>query len=136
MASEAECQLTGQFVANLFLARDVAHRAHLATRSLAVHLALDEFYKTLPGLADALAEQFQGEFNELLEIPFQQELLDVRSVPKAIEGPIVAFLDKQKTWIEANRYKCISKDQTSLHNTIDEIVSLYQTTLYKLRFLS
>jgi len=45
------------------------------------------------------------------------------------------ILDTQVEWIERNRFDVCDKDETSLQNTIDEIVRQYQTTLYKLRML-
>jgi DUF1680 family protein len=45
------------------------------------------------------------------------------------------LLDYQVEWIEMKRYSICDKDETSLQNTIDEIVKQYQTTIYKLRFL-
>jgi acetyl-CoA C-acetyltransferase len=38
--------------------------------------------------------------------------------------------------IEAVRYDVVDKKDTAIHNLIDEIVALYLSTLYKLRFLA
>ncbi len=46
------------------------------------------------------------------------------------------FLQDQLAEIEANRYKFCDKEETSIQNIIDEIVALYLSTLYKLRFLA
>lgn len=117
----------GKFVGLLFIARDLTHRAHLKTKSYAQHVALGGFYEGIIPLADEFAEQYQGEMNELLDIP----LLD-----NEFEGPIDDILEQQKDWIEKNREKIIARSYTSIHNTIDDVVSLYQSTIYKLRFLS
>ena len=58
-----------QFIAVLFLARDMAHKAHLTTDSYAQHMALGEFYGALPDLADSLAETWQGMNSKLKDIP-------------------------------------------------------------------
>ena len=53
----------GQFVALLFLARDMAHRAHLKATgpgSFAAHMALGNFYEEIVERADAFAEAYQG----------------------------------------------------------------------------
>jgi len=50
------------FVGMLFLARDVAHSAHLNTRSYAKHVALNEFYDGIIDLADKFAEAYQGKY--------------------------------------------------------------------------
>lgn len=117
----------GQFVAMVFLGRDMAHRAHLKTRSYAEHMALGEFYTTVIALIDGFAEAYQGRYNELLDVP----LMD-----NEFEGEIADVLDQQMAWIEDNREKICPRDESSLHNEIDAVVSLYQQTLYKLRFLA
>lgn len=122
-------EAAGKFVALMFLSRDLAHKAHLAAKgegSYARHVALGTFYDEIIDLADAFTEQFQGEYDVLLDIP----LLDNDD-----EGDIRAVLNKHKTWIENNRYDVCEKEDTPLQNTIDEIVRLYQTTNYKLKFL-
>lgn len=122
-------QACSKFVALLFLSRDLAHRAHLAAKgegSFAKHMALGEFYEGITDLADTFTEQYQGEYEEILDIP----LLDNDE-----EGDIRTVLKRQKEWIIKNRYEVCERDETALQNTIDEIVKLYQTTNYKLLFL-
>ena len=115
------------FVGMLFLARDVAHSVHLNTRSFAKHMALQGFYEEIVGLADNFAEAYQGKYGLLGPI-------SLMSAKKT--GNIVEFLQDQMDEIDAERYKIVDKDCTSLHNIIDEIVALYLSTLYKLRFLA
>lgn len=115
------------FVGLLFLGRDVAHSVHLNTRSYAKHVALQGFYEGIVDLADSFAEAYQGKYGLIGGISLQ-------SAKKTAN--IVEFLQDQLDEIEANRYKVVDKDCTALHNIIDEIVSLYLSTLYKLRFLA
>ena len=61
--------VAGKYVALLFLARDVAHRVHLKTKSFSEHMALNEFYNDIVEHADAFAEAYQGCYEELLNIP-------------------------------------------------------------------
>lgn len=117
----------GQLVALAFLGRDLAHRAHLGTRSYAEHVALGEFYEGVIPLVDSFAEAYQGRYGELLEIP----LMD-----NEFEGEIADVLEQQMAWIEDNREKVCPRSESALHNEIDAIVHIYQTTLYKLRFLA
>lgn len=118
--------VAGKYVALLFLARDVAHRVHLKTRSFAEHMALNEFYEEIVDKADAFAEAYQGCYNELLNIPL---------LTNEYKGNIVDVLEKQKEWIEANREAIVDRKNTALHNIIDEAVGVYDKALYKLRFL-
>lgn len=118
-----------QFVAVLFLARDLAHRAHLKVSgqgSFAKHSALGDFYEAVTDFADKLTETYQGRTRKLLDIP----LLD-NEFPGDIKQSMIA----QQEWIEENRYKAIPKEDTPLQNLIDEIVLLYLGTIYKLEFL-
>ena len=116
-----------KFIGNLFLARDVAHSVHLNTRSFAKHSALGEFYEGVIPLADKLAEAYQGRYGLIGAIVLQ-------SAKKT--NNIVEFLQDQLEEIEETRYTVVSKTDTALQNIIDEIVGLYLSTLYKLRFLS
>lgn len=115
-----------EFIGLLFLGRDVAHSVHLNTRSYAKHVALQGFYEEIVELADSLAEAYQGKYGLIGGISLQ-------AAKKT--GNIVEFLQDQVNEIEATRYKVIDKECTALHNIIDEIVGLYYSTLYKLRFL-
>ena len=115
-----------EFVGHLFLARNVAHSVHLNTRSYAKHVALGEFYTKVIDLADNFAESYQGRHGLMGAIP-------APAVPKA--SNIVEFLKSSLADIEANRYKFCDKDESAIQNIIDEIVGLYLSTIYKLRFL-
>lgn len=121
--------MIGQFIAVLFLARDLAHRAHLRTTgkgSFAAHEALGDFYPAVVDLADTLAETYQGCELTLIDIP----LLD-----NEFTGEIKESLQAQLKWLKANRYKAVKKEETHLQNIIDEIIALYDRTIFKLHFL-
>lgn len=119
----------GLYVAHLFLARELAHRAHLRTTgpgSFAAHEALGEFYDAVIPLADSFAEACQGEYLELLEIP----LMD-----NPYEGEIKDILEQIKAWIQDNQDQIVPADQRALQNIIDDTVKLFQSTIFKLHFL-
>lgn len=115
------------FIGILFLARDVTHSVHLNTRSYAKHKALQKFYETIIDHADAFAEAYQGRYGLIGPISLQ-------SAKKTTN--IIEFLEDQLKEIEANRYKVCDKEDTPLQQLIDNIVELYLSTLYKLRFLA
>ena len=115
------------FVGLLFLGRDVAHSVHLNTRSYAKHMALQTFYEEIVDLADKFAEAYQGKHGLIGGITLQ-------TAKKTAN--IVEFLQGQMDELEANRHKVVDKDCTAIQNIIDEIVGLYLSTLYKLRFLA
>ena len=115
------------FVGTLFLARDVTHSVHLNTRSYAKHKALQEFYEGIVELADSFAEAYQGRYNLIGPIT----LMGAKK-----QGNVLEFLQDSLSDIEKGRYEVCDKEQTALQNIIDEIVGLYLSTLYKLKFLS
>jgi hypothetical protein len=115
------------FVGMLFLARDVTHSVHLNTRSYAKHKALGGFYDKVVDLADDFAEAYQGRHGLIGPIT----LMSAKKTSNVVE-----FLQDQLAEIEANRYKFCDESDSAIQNIIDEIISLYLSTLYKLRFLA
>ena len=116
-----------QFIGLLFLGRDIAHSAHLNTRSYAKHKALEGFYEEIVGLADTFAEVYQGRYGLVGQINLP---------PVKKSGNIADFLQAQLDEIEKVRYTVCKQEETTLQNIIDEIVALYLATLYKLKFLA
>ena len=115
------------FLGTLFLARDVAHSVHLNTRSFAKHSALNSFYDDIVDLADKFAEAYQGRHGLIGPI----SLMSAKKTSNIIE-----FLEDSLADIEKLRYEVVEKTDTALQNIIDEIVGLYLSTLYKLKFLA
>jgi hypothetical protein len=114
-------------IGHLFLARDVTHSVHLNTRSYAKHKALGKFYENVIGLADDLAEAYQGRHGLIGPIT-------LHSAKKTAN--VIEFLEDSLKDVEDLRYKVCEKDDTAIQNIIDEIVGLYLSTLYKLKFLA
>ena len=116
-----------QLMGLLFLGRNVAHSVHLNTRSYSKHKALGHFYIDVIGVADAFAEAYQG----------RHGLIGPIAIPAAKKTTnIIEFLQDQLAEIEKGRYDVCEKTETPIQNIIDEIVGLYLSTLYKLRFLA
>jgi DNA-binding ferritin-like protein len=116
-----------QFVGQLFLGRNVAHSVHLNTRSYSKHKALGHFYEDVIELADKFAEAYQGRHGLIgpIAIPASKKTTN-----------IIEFLQEQLADIEKGRYDVCEKTDTPIQNIIDEIVGLYLSTIYKLRFLA
>lgn len=115
-----------EFIGCLFLARDLAHSAHLNSKSYAKHKALGSFYEDIIELADSLAEAYQGRHGLIGPITR-------KSAKKSSD--IITFLESSLREIEDCRYVCVSRTDSTLQNIIDEIIALYLTTIYKLKFL-
>lgn len=119
-------ELASKFIGVLFLSRTVAHQMHLATQSYSQHAALNTFYDEIVDLADGIAEQWQGEYEEFLNIP--------TLAAKNTAEPLKYFKETLK-WITDNRYKTFNKEDTSIQNDVDSVVKLFRSTIYKLKFL-
>jgi DNA-binding ferritin-like protein len=120
--------LIGQLVGTLFLSREVAHRAHLATTgpgSFSQHMALGEFYPAVGEHGDTITEAYQGR-NGIIEIPY---------LKYDEEDDIIKCLEKQMNDIEELRYAAVDKKDTVIQNLIDDALATYLSALYKLRHL-
>ena len=115
------------FVGMFFLARDVTHSVHLNTRSYSKHKALQKFYENIIDLTDNFAETYQGRNGMIGAITLQSSKKTAN---------VTEFLEDQLEDIEKYRYEVCGKDDSALQNLIDEIIGLYLSTLYRLKFLS
>lgn len=105
------------FAQELLNAAVKAHQMHWNTRSYAQHVALGDFYDTLPELIDTVIESYQGKYG---------------LIPGPKEDP-VSFIQELSSYIATERDFC---EDSEIQNDIDAIASLCDSTLYKLKFLS
>ncbi len=114
----------------LFECREMAHIYHLQVKgdagSYAAHMALGAFYEGVLDLVDDLIETYQGQY-DVVEGYDIIDTKDTRSKDK-----LEYFMELANS-IKSER-KCISAEDTHLHNIIDEIVALTYKTIYKLKF--
>lgn len=116
--------MIGKLVMELFHARTTAHVLHLKSRSYAQHVALNTFYDEIIGLADTLAEAYQGEYGLIETYP-----------PKysPYTDPILLLDDLRECVDECS--KEFDEADSHLRNICDEIHALITRTSYKLRYL-
>lgn len=119
------------FLALLFLSREIAHREHLATNSYSQHKALGHFYEDIVDLVDSLAEAYQGRYGIVKDIPIMADVKGLKDSQTPAEK-LELILDQ----IERTRYDALNKEETAMQNIVDEIVALFLSTLYKLKELS
>jgi len=114
----------------LFESREMAHVYHLSVKgdpgSFAAHVALGAYYEGVLELIDELIETYQGQYG----IVEDYETID-SSGTKTKEK--IAYFEELAKFIKEGR-KCISTEDTHLHNIIDEVVGLVYRTLYKLNY--
>jgi hypothetical protein len=122
MATESSSKMPS-LIAICFEARTKAHIAHLQTKSFAVHMALGSYYDGIVGLADSIAEAHQGRCGIITTYP--SITLDPKDPVKLVE--------QVRTWVDKNRKMC--SPYSEIQNLIDELQSLNNSTIYKLKNL-
>ena len=98
--------------------RDDAHKAHWSTDSYSEHVVLGAFYEDLINQLDKYVEAHQGAFGR------------VGKPSKDIKTK----LQEDVVWLTENRDK-LANNIKPLENMLDEMVSGYLSTLYKLENL-
>lgn len=118
----------GSLVSQLLLSATLTHIAHLKTDSYAAHMALGGFYDGISGLADDVAEQYQGHSGKKLEY-------------SAPSGAALNSTEECITYLKSIRSEVTSvqgmldSDCSNVINVLDEVKSLIDSTVYKLTFL-
>ncbi len=119
-----------KFFSKLFESREMAHIYHLQVKgemgSHAKHTALGEYYEGILGFIDDLIEIWQGQYGIIEEY-------DVIDTKDTTSKDTIEYFNELARFIKEER-KCISDEDTHLHNIIDEVVSLIYKTLYKLKY--
>jgi hypothetical protein len=114
----------GEFLLKLLHAATNGHILHLQTKSYAEHKALQGYYEKLPDAVDTIIEQWQGAYQMIIEYP------SVYEAPKADALQEVTYI---RDFIVANR--AVVGDYTSIQNEVDALLSIVESTMYKLTFL-
>ena len=107
----------------LFMSRTMAHKAHLKTGSYAQHNALGDFYDSLVGFTDSLAEAAQGKYG-LIEVVDMDEKGDINDPVAMVE-------------IHLKMYQNLARsiEDRFLQSISDDIEACFYSTIYKLKFL-
>lgn len=128
----AKQDCAAELIVRCFEARTQAHLWHLSAiqNSYALHVALSEFYEGIVGLTDTFAEGYQGVYGLIKSYPDAAKL----DPPVGQPTPEI-MLQSLRKWIMKERDDIGTPDDSELQNNIDEIVSLIDATLYKVRFL-
>ena len=120
---------TAELCSELLNAAVSVHALHLkvsGSGSYAAHTALGDFYDAIPGQADAVAEQYQGATEKLLDLPMgsSRRYTDVSDC-----------VDHLRTMTSKVNNLQAMMPYSEIVNQLDEIKSLINSTKYKLIFL-
>jgi DNA-binding ferritin-like protein len=124
------CTETAAMIAHSQALTTSVHQLHLKVTgpgSFSAHKALNEFYDGMPGLVDAVAEQYQGAREKLLDFPAVSPY-KCGSVQEAISH-------MKELYTEVAELQKIMPF-SEVVNQLDEVKSLIASTKYKLMFLS
>lgn len=122
--------LVAELVERVFSSRNLAHLSHWKTRSYAEHRALGDFYENVITAIDAFIEKHQAAFG-LIRSGREEKEKEEEGSPE----DILACLQDDVKWLNKNR-SSICRDIPTLENDLDDVIGVYLTTIYKLRFLS
>lgn len=115
-----------EFFGTLQQATVESWREHLKTNKYSAHMALDEFYKEMPEKVDTLIEDYMGIYGKLDEY---------KNVMTTDKMDAVDYLKELRVFVSDSRKKLIDENDTELWSDIDDIMSLIDSTLYKLKEL-
>lgn len=114
-----------EFLSRLLHSITVTHMYHLKSRSYAEHKALGAYYEGVSDIIDSLIEAYQGKYGLV-----ENYILDAGGMP---ESPLEYMIGLSE-FVKTGRADFVQDSE--MQNIIDEIASLIDSTLYKLRFLS
>ena len=111
------------FISVLLHSGTIAHLQHLQTDSFAKHKALGKYYPEIIELVDTVAENYQGKNGIIKKYP--NEYHPEKEPVEYFEG-LVEFVKESREHLPQD---------SEIQNLIDEIASLINSTLYKLKYL-
>jgi len=123
--SEMDKNIVGEFVGTLLHSATIVHFMHLQTKSYSVHKALQKYYESIVDAADTIAEAIQGCTGEIIS-----------NYPPMFGNPAaepLEYLTSIREYVIANR-DAIS-EYSNIQNEIDAVMTLLDSTIYKLTFL-
>ena len=101
-------------------------RKHLQADNHDVHVILDEFYKEMPELVDALIEAWQAD-NDIVK--------DYNNLLDAKDKSALDFLQELKEFTKKGRAELLS-GESELESLCDDILAQIDSTIYKLKRLT
>ena len=120
--------IIGEFVGTLLHSATIAHIMHLQAEgegSFAKHTALGAYYDSVVEATDSLAEAIQGCTGEI-----------IKAYPPMFGNPAVEaldYLESIREYVIAHREQI--SEYSNIQNEIDTIMTLLDSTIYKLTFL-
>lgn len=113
------------FISMILESATQAHIYHLQSDSYAQHMALCAYYTGMPATIDALVELLQGRYGIVKGYKAPAPYLEDNNVVEYFK----ALLDM------AESERANLPQDSNIQNSVDTVIDLIQSTLYKLTFL-
>ena len=104
-----------------------AWKEHLNTDKYSSHIALNDFYEDIVELVDTLIEDYMGKYGKVKEY---------KNLMSSEKMGAIKYLEELRELTTDGNKNLIDKEDTELHSDIDAILSLIDSTLYKLKELT
>lgn len=121
----AEENSASAFISMILESATQAHIYHLQSDSYAQHMALCTYYTGMPATIDALAELIQGRYGIIKGYKAPAPYLE--------DNNVVEYFKALSDMAEAERANL--PQDSNIQNSVDTVIDLIQSTLYKLTFL-
>lgn len=123
--SQMNITIIAEFIGTLLHSATITHFMHLQTKSYSTHKALGTYYDEIVDATDSLAEAIQGCIEEIIA-PYPPMFGNPDTEP-------LDYLITVRDYVINNR-EAIS-EYSNIQNEIDNIMTLLDSTIYKLTFL-
>jgi len=118
-------------ISYLLHSRSQAHVFHLQVTgagSYAAHKALNDYYDSIVDLIDGLVESYQGKYGIITNYS-NYNLMSFTGMQQLVEY----FTALNKT---IEKLRVLETQDSEIQNDIDTVVTLVNSTIYKLKYLS
>lgn len=119
-----ELEAASRLLMVLLHSATIAHVLHWKTPSYSIHKALGKYYQQMPDLTDTLAESLFGKYSTITD--FEDHFM--------MEDSPLQYMTEIQDYVTSQR-KLIAQD-LEIQNSVDTIMELLNTTVYKLRQFS
>lgn len=123
--NQMNVSINGEFIGTLLHSATITHFMHLQTESYSTHVALGSYYDEIVEATDSLAEAIQGCTGEI-----------IKAYPPMFGNPMIEpleYLTSIREYVITHRE--LVSDYSNIQNEIDTIMTLLDSTIYKLTFL-
>jgi DNA-binding ferritin-like protein len=118
-------------ISYLLHSRTQAHVFHLQVTgagAFAAHKALNDYYDSIVGLVDGLVESYQGKYGIITNYS-NYNLMSFTGIQQVVEY----FTALNKT---IEKLRVLETQDSEIQNDIDTVVTLVNSTIYKIKYLA